>query len=133
MFGNNRRCAYGKTDQMPEDLYRTPLQQFSPRPARRKKDPVLLTVDEYESLRLIDYEKRTHEQCARQMGISRTTVTEIYERARTKVADCLVNGKPLKITGGNYGCATVQPDSAAAGHAQSRFRKQPDAERMMVR
>ena len=38
----------------------------------------------------------------RQMGISRTTVTEIYERARTKVADCLVNGKPLKITGGNY-------------------------------
>ena len=67
-----------------------------------KKDPVLLTVDEYESLRLIDYEKRTHEQCARQMGISRTTVTEIYERARTKVADCLVNGKPLKITGGNY-------------------------------
>ena len=69
---------------------------------QEKKDPVLLTVDEYESLRLIDYEKRTHEQCARQMGISRTTVTEIYERARTKVADCLVNGKPLKITGGNY-------------------------------
>lgn len=70
--------------------------------SQEKKDPVLLTVDEYESLRLIDYEKRTHEQCARQMGISRTTVTEIYERARTKVADCLVNGKPLKITGGNY-------------------------------
>ena len=69
---------------------------------QEKKDPVLLTVDEYESLRLIDYEKRTHEQCARQMGISRTTVTEIYERARTKVADCLVNGKPLEITGGNY-------------------------------
>ena len=70
--------------------------------SQEKKDPILLTVDEYESLRLIDYEKRTHEQCARQMGISRTTVTEIYERARTKVADCLVNGKPLKITGGNY-------------------------------
>ena len=70
--------------------------------SQEKKDPILLTVDEYESLRLIDYEKRTHEQCARQMGISRTTVTEIYERARTKVADCLVNGKPLEITGGNY-------------------------------
>ena len=70
--------------------------------SQEKKDPILLTVDEYESLRLIDYEKRTHEQCARQMGISRTTVTEIYERARTKVTDCLVNGKPLKITGGNY-------------------------------
>lgn len=69
---------------------------------REEKDPVLLTVDEYETLRLMDYEKRTHEQCARQMGISRTTVTEIYERARTKIADCLVNGKPLHITGGNY-------------------------------
>ncbi|MGN1014936.1 MAG: DUF134 domain-containing protein [Butyricicoccus sp.] len=63
---------------------------------------VVLTVDEYEAIRLIDYEKRTHEQCARQMGISRTTVTEMYERARTKVSDCIVNGKALHISGGNY-------------------------------
>ena len=51
---------------------------------------------------MIDYEKKTHEQCARQMGISRTTVTEIYERARTKIADCIVSGKTLYISGGNY-------------------------------
>lgn len=63
---------------------------------------VFLTVDEFEAVRLIDYEKRTHEQCARQMGISRTTVTEMYERARTKIADSLVNGKMLCISGGNY-------------------------------
>lgn len=63
---------------------------------------VLLTVDEFEAVRLIDHEKRTHEQCARQMGVSRTTVTEMYERARTKIADCLVNGKTLCISGGNY-------------------------------
>ena len=50
----------------------------------------------------IDFEKKTHEQCARQMGISRTTVTEMYETARFKIADCLVNGKQLRITGGNY-------------------------------
>ena len=36
------------------------------------------------------------------MGISRTTVTEIYERARFKLADCIVNGKTLQIGGGNY-------------------------------
>ncbi len=63
---------------------------------------VLLTVDEFEAIRLIDYEKKTHEQCGKQMDISRTTVTEIYERARGKIADCIVNGKELRIVGGNY-------------------------------
>ena len=61
-----------------------------------------MTVDEYEAIRLIDLEKRTHEQCAEQMGRSRTTVTEIYETARYKLADCVVNGKTLHISGGNY-------------------------------
>lgn len=65
-------------------------------------EQILLTVDEFEAVRLVDYEKRTHEQCARQMGVSRTTVTEMYERARTKIADCIVNGKTLSICGGNY-------------------------------
>ena len=63
---------------------------------------VTLTVDEYEVLRLVDYEGRTHEQCAAQMGVSRTTVTEICQRARYKLADCLVNGKRLDIAGGHY-------------------------------
>ncbi len=65
-------------------------------------EQILLMVDEFEAVRLIDYEKRTHEQCAKQMGVSRTTVTEMYERARTKIADCIVNGKTLSISGGNY-------------------------------
>ncbi len=68
----------------------------------RKAEQGFLTVDEFEAVRLIDYEKKTHEQCARQMGISRTTVTEMYERARGKIADCIINGKALCITGGNY-------------------------------
>lgn len=63
---------------------------------------VVLSVDEYEAVRLIDLEKFTHEQCARQMGVSRTTVTEIYETAREKLADSIVNGKLLRIGGGNY-------------------------------
>lgn len=61
-----------------------------------------LTIDEYEVIRLVDLNKCTHEQCARQMDISRTTVTELYERARYKIADCVVNGKPLLIAGGDY-------------------------------
>lgn len=63
---------------------------------------VVLTVDEYEVIRLVDYEKRTHEQCAAQMEVSRTTVTEIYESARFKLSDSLVNGKALAIAGGHY-------------------------------
>ncbi|HIV17196.1 MAG TPA: DUF134 domain-containing protein [Candidatus Alectryocaccobium stercorigallinarum] len=61
-----------------------------------------LTLDEFEAIRLIDLEKFTHEQCAKQMDISRTTVTEIYESARGKIADSIVNGKALHISGGNY-------------------------------
>ncbi len=69
---------------------------------KKSTEQVFVTVDEFEAIRLIDYEKKTHEQCAGQMGISRTTVTEIYERARAKIADCIVNGKTLCISGGNY-------------------------------
>lgn len=69
---------------------------------RENGELVLLSVDEYEAIRLVDYEGKTHEQCAGQMGISRTTVTEICQRARKKIADCLVNGKQLYIAGGNY-------------------------------
>ena len=75
--------------------------RFGPREGDGGRE-VTLSVDEYEVLRLVDYLGRTHEQCAAQMGVSRTTVTEICERARRKVADCLVNGRGLRIAGGNY-------------------------------
>ena len=65
-------------------------------------EPILLTLDEYEVIRLVDLERQTHEQCAAQMDISRSTVQEIYESARRKIAACLVHGKSLHITGGNY-------------------------------
>lgn len=65
-------------------------------------ETVVLSVDEFEALRIVDYEKRTHEQCAAQMDISRTTATEIYESARYKLADVLINAKRLEIAGGRY-------------------------------
>ena len=66
-----------------------------------ESDPILLTLDEYEAIRLVDLEQQTHEQCAAQMDISRSTVQEIYESARRKLAACLVHARPLRITGGN--------------------------------
>ena len=77
------------------------FEKFSPSGAG-DTGSVVLTLDEFEVIRLVDLEKQTHEQCAKQMDISRTTVTEICESARQKIADCLVNGKNLIISGGNY-------------------------------
>lgn len=65
-------------------------------------ETIILTLDEFEVIRLIDLEGLTHEQCGKQMEISRTTVTEIYENARRKIADSIINGKILHIAGGDY-------------------------------
>ena len=65
-------------------------------------DTVTLTVDEYEVIRLVDLEKLTHSQAAELMEISRTTATEIYNIAREKIAECIVNGRPLAVSGGSY-------------------------------
>ena len=63
-------------------------------------ESVQMTVDEFEALRLLDNEGLTQEGCASRMNIARTTVTAIYDSARKKVADALVHGKRLLITGG---------------------------------
>ncbi len=73
-------------------------------------EEVILSVDEYEILRLVDFEKKTHQEAACQMQVSRTTATEIYEAARYKVADSLVNGKRLTIAGGNYQVHSGTPE-----------------------
>ena len=63
---------------------------------------VVLEIDEYEALRLIDYEKMTQEDCAIQMNIARSTVQSIYDSARYKLATMLVTGKQLTIEGGSF-------------------------------
>ena len=73
------------------------------RPEKHRGEiPIIMTVDEYEVIRLVDLEEKTHEQCAIQMDISRSTVQEIYENARRKLAACIVYGRKLVIAGGNY-------------------------------
>ena len=64
-------------------------------------EEITLTVDEFEVIRLIDLEHLNQTDAAKKMNVARTTVTAIYERARTKLADALVNGKRLRIEGGN--------------------------------
>ena len=63
-------------------------------------ETIRMTVDEYEAVRLLDHERLTQEACADRMNVARTTVTAIYDSARKKIADALVNGKRLLIAGG---------------------------------
>ncbi|MGI6201832.1 MAG: DUF134 domain-containing protein [Eubacteriales bacterium] len=65
-------------------------------------DCIRMTVDEYETIRLIDLEDFTQEECAKQMNVARTTVQGIYASARKKIAQSLVDGKVLLIEGGEY-------------------------------
>jgi len=61
-----------------------------------------LSVEEAEAIRLKDLERLEQEECAQRMNISRTTFARVLGSARQKMADALLNGKAIKIEGGNF-------------------------------
>lgn len=67
---------------------------------KRDLEEVMLTIDEFEAIRLADFEGLYHEKAAERMNISRQTFGNIISSARKKLADFIVNAKSLKITGG---------------------------------
>lgn len=68
----------------------------------KNMEPSILLYEEYEAIRLTDYEGLTHEQSAEAMRVSRPTFTRIYEQARQAIAKAFVEGKAIVIEGGNY-------------------------------
>lgn len=99
--------------------------EFCPAQGAEGKEPVILTVDEYETIRLIDREDLSQEQCAAFMHISRTTVQQIYANARKKIAQALVDSLPIRIEGGDYQlCDGRKPDCGFAACFKQQFHQQ---------
>ncbi|MBU0667610.1 DUF134 domain-containing protein [Patescibacteria group bacterium] len=68
----------------------------------RQLNEVVLSIEEFEAIRLKDFENLSQEESAKKMGISQPTFHRLILTARKKAADAIINGKALKIEGGNY-------------------------------
>lgn len=68
---------------------------------KNQSEPVQLNIEEFEVIRLLDYEGLTQIEASKLMQVSRPTLTRIYERARKKVATALTEAHQLLIEGGN--------------------------------
>ena len=88
---------------------------FFPAESHPEAAPVLLTVDEYETIRLIDKEGLSQEECGIRMRVARTTIQSIYSSARKKLAEAIVDGRPLEISGGDYRLCSGEDSSC--GHS----------------
>lgn len=87
-----RRVAF-----IPEITYFRPMGGPSATP-----EEVRISVEEAEAIRLNDLEELEQEECAQRMNVSRPTFHRVLSSARRKVADALLNGKAIRIEGGNY-------------------------------
>jgi len=68
----------------------------------REIEIVNLTIDEYEAIRLADYENLKHYEAAKKMNISRPTFTRLLESAHKKISYSIIEGKAIKIEGGDF-------------------------------
>ncbi|MEG2158706.1 MAG: DUF134 domain-containing protein, partial [Clostridia bacterium] len=76
---------------------------------------VVMSIEEYETIRLMDYQGFTQEQASERMKIARTTVQSIYEQARKNISQALVEGKDLVIAGGTYELCKGEEDECNCG------------------
>ena len=68
----------------------------------RDLEPVILLFEEFEAIRLADYENLTQEEAAVKMNISRPTFTRLYDKARKSIARAFIEGKAIFIQGGTF-------------------------------
>ena len=101
-----------------------PALRFAPAGQEAPGEEIVLTVDEYETLRLMDREGLSQEECGQRMGVARTTVQQIYNSARKKLSAALVDGVPFKIQGGDYQLCDGQEHACGCGGCRRHRRCQ---------
>lgn len=95
---------------------------------------VKLGIDEYEVIRLIDYVGLSQEDCAQKMQVARTTVARMYDIARKKIAEMMINGKKIVISGGDFVlCEKMKPECADETHCCHKNKKEVKIENENVR
>ncbi len=110
-----RPCKCRRVGFVPDAVF------FKPAGIPGKELPeVALALDELEALRLADLEGLYHEQAAAHMGVSRQTFGNVVAAARRKTADCLVNGKMLRIAGGTVQAGELE---FVCGSCRHRWRQ----------
>jgi len=65
-------------------------------------EEIVLALDEYEAIRLVDFEEVGQIKAAQKMKVSQPTLSRILKSARKKMSDAIINGKAIKIKGGEY-------------------------------
>ena len=90
-----RRRSRRRVGMLPRSPYFEPV---GPEPLRS----VVLTLGEFEALRLVDYECMTQEEAAAEMGVSRRTLWNDLQSARKKLIGALIHGYSIRIEGGSY-------------------------------
>jgi len=88
----------------------------------------ILTLDEFEAIRLIDFQEIPQEEAAKKMQISQPTLSRILKSSRKKISDAIINGKAIKIQGDNFKMVQPQKKGLRRGAGRGEFAAGPDGE-----
>jgi len=89
---------------------------------QRKKEHIDLLYEEYEAIKLADYDLMNHLEASRLMGVSRATFARVYESARRKIANALVETREIRSVFGN---ADLDQSWHVCGNCHARFNVPP--------
>lgn len=110
-----RKCR--RVCALPENVLFMPVGECGP---QEDAQALVMSVEEFETIRLIDHMGMDQAECAQRMSIARTTVQRIYNEARYKLAEFLVSGRPLTIGGGDFKLCEHRCAGCARGQCRCR-------------